>query len=541
MPEVVPLKANPSVAAPNEKLEKSLSALKKLTSDGARRVFKTAEIGRTDRERLVKNGFLKEVMNGWLMLARTGDSTSWYSSYWEFCRSYLDERFGDDWVLSPESTIPLLAGNTNVPAQIVVQAPNANNLAVKLPHDTSIFAYKTKIPTAAPAAFAGMRVYPTVEAICNAAPNFWSTNKTDMVALLGSIRDRSSILKVLLGSGKTTAAGRIAGAYRQLGKPAIADEIVATMKSADYQVREEADPFRGVVEITLGAGKPVAPVVTRVRLMWAQMRDAVLAVFTAEPSKVDDIDAYIDAVNERYTSDAYHSLSIEGYSVSEELIERVKKGQWSPETNEGDKKQTDAMAAKGYQLAFDEAVKSVRRVLEGADAATVAEEDHLKWFRALFQPSIAAGLLKAERLSGYRQHFIFIKNSGHSPTAWESLPDAMETFFECIREEKDPRVRAVLGHFLFTFIHPLPDGNGRSGRFLMNVMLAEGGYPWTIIPVDRRNEYMQALEKASVQGDITPFAQFVADCARLEPPPPRRLKAGEVQAEIPEAAAAPSP
>ncbi|WP_245473966.1 hypothetical protein [Bradyrhizobium zhanjiangense] len=153
-----------------------------------------------------------------------------------------------------------------------------------------------------------------------------------------------------------------------------------------------------------------------------------IAAFPAEPSKVEDADAYIAAVNERYTSDAYHSLSIEGYSVSEELIERVKSGQWSPETNENDKKQTGAMAAKGYQLAFAEVVKSVRSVLDGADAATVAEEDHLKWFRSMFEPSVAAGLLKPERLAGYRQHLLFITNSGHAPTAWESLPDAKETF-----------------------------------------------------------------------------------------------------------------
>jgi len=41
-------------------------------------------------------------------------------------------------------------------------------------------------------------------------------------------------------------------------------------------------------------------------------------------------------------------------------------------------------------------------------------------------------------------------------------------------------VRAVLGHWLFGYIHPYPDGNGRMARFLMNVVLASGGYSWTI-------------------------------------------------------------
>jgi Fic family protein len=53
------------------------------------------------------------------------------------------------------------------------------------------------------------------------------------------------------------------------------------------------------------------------------------------------------------------------------------------------------------------------------------------------------------------------------------------------------------------------DGNGRIGRFLMNVMLAAGGYPWTVIPLEKRDDYMDALESGSVEQDIEPFAIFL--------------------------------
>ena len=65
---------------PNEKLAESLAALQALQK-GGRRVFRSRELSRTHRERLLRNGFLREVMKGWLMSsspsARTGDSTPW--------------------------------------------------------------------------------------------------------------------------------------------------------------------------------------------------------------------------------------------------------------------------------------------------------------------------------------------------------------------------------------------------------------------------------------------------------------------------------
>jgi Fic family protein len=86
----------------------------------------------------------------------------------------------------------------------------------------------------------------------------------------------------------------------------------------------------------------------------------------------------------------------------------------------------------------------------------------------------------------------------------------MPAFFDLLREEDSPSVRIVLGHFVFVYIHPYTDGNGRMGRFLMNVMLAAAGYPWTVIPVERRDAYMAALEEASTQQNIKPFTAFLA-------------------------------
>ena len=77
--------------------------------------------------------------------------------------------------------------------------------------------------------------------------------------------------------------------------------------------------------------------------------------------------------------------------------------------------------------------------------------------------------------------------------------------------EPEPSVRVVLGHWLIGYIHPYPDGNGRMARFIINLMLASSGYPWTVIRVDGRDAYMSALKAASVDMKIEPFAEFITE------------------------------
>lgn len=171
----------------------------------------------------------------------------------------------------------------------------------------------------------------------------------------------------------------------------------------------------------------------------------------------------------------------------------------------------DALTARGYWEAFKRVKESVRAVLEGTDAGEIAEHDMSEWYRNLFAPSVTVGILKASQLADYRSAPVYIRQSQHVPMSVEAVRDCMPVFFDLLKEEANPVARIVLGHFIFVFIHPFLDGNGCIARFLMNVMMAAAGQPWTVIRFEQRADYMRVLEAASVQGDIRPFAAFLAE------------------------------
>ena len=500
------------MARPSEKLAASLDALRKSQGQGVVAI-RTKDLTRTHRERLIANGFLREVMKGWYFASRPdeapGDSTAWYACFWNFCAAYLRERFGEDWCLSPEQSLLLHAGNRTIPRQLLVRSPKAQNNITALLHDTALLDVRASLPESGEIEEKeGLRLFSPAAALINCFEQFFRQNPTDARSALSIIRDASEILDRLLEGGHSTIAGRLAGAFRNIGRRRIADDIVKTMRAAGYDVREN-DPFETKSTLIL-PGREISPYVNRIRLMWQEMRELVIERFPKVPGRLKDIDAYMARVEEIYVTDAYHSLSIEGYRVSLELIERVRSDAWNQDDNQDDRENRNALAARGYWQAYQSVRKSLRRVLHGVNPGTVADESHSTWYREMFAPSVAAGLLKATDLAGYRNGPVYIRRSMHVPPSCEAVRDAMPVFFELLSEEMEAAVRIVLGHFIFVYIHPYMDGNGRMGRFLMNLMLAAGGFQWTVIPVGERDAYMAALEEASVEQNIGPFAEFIA-------------------------------
>ncbi|HLD09355.1 MAG TPA: Fic family protein, partial [Methylophilaceae bacterium] len=283
---------------------------------------------------------------------------------------------------------------------------------------------------------------------------------------------------------------------------------MSAMQAACYTV-SESNPFADQSHFVF-SHRETSPYVNRMRMNWARMREEILAVFPAAPGLPQYPASYLKQVEAIYVNDAYNSLSIEGYKVNSALIEKVRSGNWNPDSDKDDQDQRNALAARGYWQSFQSVRQSIEKVLGGSNAGTIAENDHASWYRALFSPGVTAGILKATDLAGYRNGPVYIRRSMHTPPSKEAVRELIPAFFELLQQENEPSVRVVLGHFMFVYIHPYVDGNGRMGRFLMNLMLASGGYPWTVIPLEQRDDYMAALESASVEGNIKPFAAFIA-------------------------------
>ena len=499
---------------PNEKLAEALAELEKLQA-GGKRVFRSEALSRVHRERLLRAGFLQQVVRGWLVASSPGtapgENSPWFASFWEFCARYSEERFATAWHLSAEQSLLLQAENTVIPAQVIIYSPNGTNNSMSLLFGTSL--YDLKEPQPPPDADLlvkdGLRLFSIDAALTKVPEAFFAAKPIEAQLALTTVREPSGLLHRLLAGGNSVVAGRLIGAFRRIGRANTADEIRAAMTGAGYDVRE-SDPF--VPGHEFGKLAPaVAPIVGRIQSMWDAMRGAVLRAFPRAPGLPADREAYLHFVDEIYQNDAYHSLSIEGYRVTPGLIDRVRSGSWSPESNESDRQSRDALAARGYWQAFQRVKRSVEQIIGGANAGSLVRAAHREWYRELFQPSVAAGIIPASALAGYRNDFVFLRTSRYVPPRWEAVRDAMPALFDHLESEKEPGVRAVLGHWLFGYIHPYMDGNGRMARFLMNAMLASGGCPWTVIRVEDRARYLRALDSASIDLEIGPFVTFLAE------------------------------
>ncbi|XP_076762441.1 FIC domain protein adenylyltransferase isoform X2 [Xylocopa sonorina] len=104
---------------------------------------------------------------------------------------------------------------------------------------------------------------------------------------------------------------------------------------------------------------------------------------------------------------------------------------------------------------------------------------------------------------------------GHVPPGPGDIHYLMEEFALWLNSERAIRMHpvryAALAHYKLVHIHPFSDGNGRTSRLLMNMILMQAGYPPVIIHKQHRHTYYENLQIANT-GDVRPFVRFIAEC-----------------------------
>lgn len=498
------------MASIQDKLAESLKVLKDYQDSHKNTIIRGYSVlGDTHTKRLLENGYLQPIIKGWYMPSfpgNEGDTTVWYASYWQFIAAYANGRFGNDWCLTAEESLSFHAGETTCPSQLIIKATKANNNIIKLKFGDSLMDISAALPkNVYVEPRYGIRLYTLAEALVFCTPQYFISDALNARTCLSQLTDASEIIKIVADEGNTTRASRICGALRNMGKGEMADEISSFMQRLGYKLREE-DPFKEKSPLIDTIQSPYS---VRTALMWTEMKKQIQSLDLKLQVSSTDKDIVLANMETNYIKDSYHSLSIEGYRVTEELIEKVRDGNWNPTDNERDTEQKNALAARGYYQAFEAVKESVGTILTNNNAGETVANDFDKWHFELFQPCITAGIVKPSDLVGYRNHQVYIRNSKHTPLSPDAVRAVMPTFCELLAKEEDAFARAILGHFFFVYIHPYMDGNGRTARFIMNTMLVTAGLPWTIIPVEKRKDYMSALEKASVERDISDFAKFI--------------------------------
>ncbi len=119
--------------------------------------------------------------------------------------------------------------------------------------------------------------------------------------------------------------------------------------------------------------------------------------------------------------------------------------------------------------------------------------------------------IEEARPGRYREGLVLIAGSRYVPPPAGEVPRLVRRFLDWLNSGPDlhPVELAAVAHAYLVAIHPFEDGNGRTARLLMNLLLMRAGYPMAVIRRERRRSYLRALEAAD-SGNARPIARLVA-------------------------------
>ena len=235
------------------------------------------------------------------------------------------------------------------------------------------------------------------------------------------------------------------------------------------------------------------------------------------PAEVSELDQYFK-IGTTYSSNALEGNSLTLTETKVLLEDGI---------TVGGKPIKDCYEATGHASAYEFMLSTARA------ENFVLTEDIIKKIHFLFYNKI-----DTEQAGSYRNIQVFISGTEYIPPTCDEVPKLMGEFVsEVNRKNIHPILLAAFVHRRLVDIHPFQDGNGRTARLLMNLILINKGYQVISIPPILRNDYISALVAAQKQNNPsdTKFNMLIAECEleaqrdygrmfRIELPKPSILK-----------------
>lgn len=164
----------------------------------------------------------------------------------------------------------------------------------------------------------------------------------------------------------------------------------------------------------------------------------------------------------------------------------------------------DCYEAVGHGAAYDFMLELARQ-----QDMRITEET-IKRLHQLFYQKV-----DAEQGGQYRTIQVYISGTEYIPPSPEDVPQLMRHLTDQIHSSQTtlhPIELAAMAHKRLVDIHPFIDGNGRTARLLMNLILTNKGYGVVSIPPVWRNDYINALSASRRLNDMEPFSRLIAEC-----------------------------
>ena len=486
---------------PLANIEKKALEWLKLNLKKQKLVHKKSDIDTGIISYLYSQKFIGEINKQYIFL-KHGDeleSTVLKANFWLIVVEFLNIAFPEGWCCTGAYAYKLLLEDFSINLkQISISTQAKSNRIIKLNEDFEIYASYDKNFTEKPLIKKALFSKPVFllrpeHLIIHATLSDYKNYKNELISFIrDSDRDEEYILNYFKKQRSDVLLARLIGALRALGDFTIRLELEELYKIYKVTVPVK-NPFEDYL-LPLSLERPAY--INRFEISLLKAIKYLQAIKKPVKLKKKLTAKDIDGVS---IEDTYHSLTIEGYTVTQSLIRFL-------ETHEPSHKYEatlkDQLAAKGFMNTLDYIKK-----LNDAKF-TISETLARKLFEELWKPSLNAKVIDVER-DVYRKHLVSIKGSMYVPPNYEKIPFLLNELFKYTKDLDNGFLLGIFLHYFYVSIHPHSDGNGRISRFLMNIAFINDSYNWLTIKSERRNDYFKALERSQLEDDISYFTEFI--------------------------------